>query len=141
MVHCLTKPYWFSRIKSMITHCNLFARSLVNNLTHMISILNSVFIVSFYKTRWTKQDPSCICFEEFLNQLSLLYIFIYLYLQYILNFIFTVVFYTTRWKKQDLTCICFKDFLNQFNLLYMCLFISEHWVICFLTRSLFLLET
>jgi hypothetical protein len=39
----------------------------------MISILNSVFTIVFYPTRWTKLDPTCICFEEFLNQLNLLY--------------------------------------------------------------------
>jgi hypothetical protein len=42
-------------------------------LTHMISILNSVFTVVFYPLRWTKLDHTCICFEEFLNQLNLLY--------------------------------------------------------------------
>jgi hypothetical protein len=44
------------------------------NLTHMISILNSVFTLVFYTTRYTKLDIDCICFEEFINQLNLLYI-------------------------------------------------------------------
>jgi hypothetical protein len=51
------------------------------NLTHMISILNSIFIHVFYAMRWTKLDIACICFNEFINQLNLLYIYIYLYLQ------------------------------------------------------------
>jgi hypothetical protein len=51
------------------------------NLIYMISILNSVFTIVFYAKRWIKQDLICICFEEFLNQLNLLYIWIYLYLQ------------------------------------------------------------
>jgi hypothetical protein len=37
------------------------------NLIHMISILNSVFIIMLYVTRRTKQDIICICFKEFLN--------------------------------------------------------------------------
>jgi hypothetical protein len=53
------------------------------NLIHMISILNSVFAIAFYMTSLTKQDLICICFEEFLNQLNLLYILICLYLQWI----------------------------------------------------------
>jgi hypothetical protein len=65
----------------------------------MISILNSVFTIVFYVMRWTKQYLTCIYFEEFINQLNLLYICIYLYLQYILNFVFTVVFYAVRWIK------------------------------------------
>jgi hypothetical protein len=52
------------------------------NLTHMISIFNSVFTVVFYMTRWTKLDTTCICFEEFINQHNLLYICICLYLQW-----------------------------------------------------------
>jgi mannose/fructose/N-acetylgalactosamine-specific phosphotransferase system component IIC len=50
------------------------------NLIHIISILNYVFTIVFYATRWTKQDVICICFEEFLNQLNSLYIWICLYL-------------------------------------------------------------
>jgi hypothetical protein len=42
-------------------------------LTHMILILNSVFIIVFYPSSWTKLDHNCIYFEEFLNQLNLLY--------------------------------------------------------------------
>jgi hypothetical protein len=42
------------------------------NLIHMISILNLIFTIVFY---------SFICFEEFINQLNLLYSCIYLYLQ------------------------------------------------------------
>jgi hypothetical protein len=42
------------------------------NITYIISILNYIFIVVFYVTRWTKQDHICICFEK--NQLNLLYI-------------------------------------------------------------------
>jgi hypothetical protein len=45
------------------------------NITYMISILNYVFIIVFYATRWIKQDHICICFEEILNQLNLLYIY------------------------------------------------------------------
>jgi hypothetical protein len=44
------------------------------NLIHMISILNSIFTIVFYVMRLTKQDLLCIFFEEFLNQLNLLYI-------------------------------------------------------------------
>jgi hypothetical protein len=51
------------------------------NLTHMISILNSIFIIVFYAMRRTKLDLTYICFEEFLNQLNLLYICVCLYLQ------------------------------------------------------------
>jgi hypothetical protein len=51
------------------------------NLTYMISILNFIFIIVFYVTRWIKLDLVCICFEEFINQLYLLYIYICLYLQ------------------------------------------------------------
>jgi hypothetical protein len=51
------------------------------NLTHIISILNSIFTVVVYVTRWTKLDIDCICFEEFINQLNFLYICLYLYLQ------------------------------------------------------------
>jgi hypothetical protein len=47
----------------------------------MISILNSIFTVVLYTMRRTKLDLTCICFEEFLNQLNLLYICICLYLQ------------------------------------------------------------
>jgi hypothetical protein len=32
------------------------------NLTHMISILNSIFIIVFYVMRLTKQDPTCMIF-------------------------------------------------------------------------------
>jgi hypothetical protein len=45
----------------------------------MILILNSIFTVVFYATRWTKLYISCICFEEFLNQHNLFYI-IYIYI-------------------------------------------------------------
>jgi hypothetical protein len=44
------------------------------NLTYTISTLNSVFTVVFYMTIWTKLDFGCICFENFINQLNLLYI-------------------------------------------------------------------
>jgi hypothetical protein len=50
-------------------------------LTHMISIINFIFTIIFYKTRWIKQDITCIYFKEFLNYLNLLYIYICLYLQ------------------------------------------------------------
>jgi hypothetical protein len=46
------------------------------NLIHMISILNYVFTIMLYMMRCIKQDLICICFEEFLNQLNLLYIYI-----------------------------------------------------------------
>jgi hypothetical protein len=39
----------------------------------MISILNSISIVMFYPTRWTKLNHTCIYFKEFLNQLNLFY--------------------------------------------------------------------
>jgi hypothetical protein len=45
------------------------------NLSHMIFILNSIFTVVFYTMRSTKQDSICIYFEEFLNQLNLIYIY------------------------------------------------------------------
>jgi hypothetical protein len=38
------------------------------NLSHMISILNFVFTILFYTTSRTKQAPTSISFEEFLNQ-------------------------------------------------------------------------
>jgi hypothetical protein len=82
------------------------------NITYMIFILNSVFKVVFYATRWTKHDHICICFEEILNQLNFLYICICLYLQPILNFVFTIVFYATRLTKQYLSYIYFEEFLN-----------------------------
>jgi hypothetical protein len=50
------------------------------NLAQMISILNFVFTIVFYVMRRTKKDFACTYFEEFLNQLNLLYIYIYLYL-------------------------------------------------------------
>jgi hypothetical protein len=78
----------------------------------MIFILNFIFTIVFYTTRWTKQDLTCICFKEFLNQLNLFYISICLYLQYILNSVFTIVLFVKRWIEQDLICICFKEFLN-----------------------------
>jgi hypothetical protein len=37
------------------------------NLIHMICILNFVFTVVFYVTRWKKLDHTYIYFEEFLN--------------------------------------------------------------------------
>jgi hypothetical protein len=63
----------------IILHSTKFLKLI--NLTHMISILNSVFTVMFYTTRWTKLDINCISFEELINQLNSLYICIYLYLQ------------------------------------------------------------
>jgi hypothetical protein len=45
----------------------------------MISILDYVFTVVFYMMRWIKLDIICICFEEFMNQLNLLYICICLH--------------------------------------------------------------
>jgi hypothetical protein len=56
------------------------------NLTHMVSILNSIFTIVFYVSRWMKQDLICIWFEEFLNQLNLFYICICLYLQQIKSY-------------------------------------------------------
>jgi hypothetical protein len=53
------------------------------NLIHMISILDSVFSIVLYATRWTKLDLICICFKEFLNQLNFIYIWTCLYLQQI----------------------------------------------------------
>jgi hypothetical protein len=78
----------------------------------MVSILNYIFTIMFYTMRWVKQDHIYICFEEILNQLNLLYIYICLYLQSILKFIFTIVFYTARLTKQDLSYIYFEEFLN-----------------------------
>jgi hypothetical protein len=51
------------------------------NITHMISILNSIFSVVLYAIRSTNLYLTCICFKEFLNQLNLVYICICLYLQ------------------------------------------------------------
>jgi hypothetical protein len=59
------------------------------------SILNFVLTIVIYAARWTKLDPTCICFKFFklkldptyisfkffLNQLNLFYIYMYLYLQ------------------------------------------------------------
>jgi hypothetical protein len=42
-------------------------------LTYMISILNFIFNIVFYPTRWIKLDHTYICFKEFLNQLNLLH--------------------------------------------------------------------
>jgi hypothetical protein len=39
----------------------------------MISILNSVFTIVVYAIRRTKLYHTCICFENCLNQLILLY--------------------------------------------------------------------
>jgi hypothetical protein len=50
-----------------------------------------------------KQDHICICFEE------------------VLNFVFTIVLYMTRLTKQNLNNIYFEEFLNQFNLIYFCI--------------------
>jgi hypothetical protein len=67
--------------------CHITTRKYKNfkmiNLIHMISILNSIFTIVFYATSLTKQDLICIWFEEFLNQLNLLYIWICLYWQQI----------------------------------------------------------
>jgi hypothetical protein len=38
------------------------------NLNYMTSILNFIFTILFHAMRWTKQNLTCICFEEFLNQ-------------------------------------------------------------------------
>jgi hypothetical protein len=51
------------------------------NLTHTISILNSIFIIVFYAMRWIKLDITCIFFEKFIYQHNLLYVCIYLYSQ------------------------------------------------------------
>jgi hypothetical protein len=45
----------------------------------MISILNSIFTGVFYVTRRTKLDSTCICFKEFINQLNLLYICMFIF--------------------------------------------------------------
>jgi hypothetical protein len=39
----------------------------------MISKLNFIFIIVFYSMRKIKLEHTCIYFEEFLNQLNLLY--------------------------------------------------------------------
>jgi hypothetical protein len=70
-----------------------------------------------------KTDHIYICFEEKLNQLNLLYICIYLYLQSILNLVFTIVFYVSRLTKQDLSYIYFEEFFNQLNLIYFCIYL------------------
>jgi hypothetical protein len=67
----------------------------------MIFILNLVFKVVFYVIRWTKQYHICIYIFKKLNQLTLLYICICLYLQSILNFVFTIVFYVTRFSNTN----------------------------------------
>jgi hypothetical protein len=59
-------------------HLHMFWRILNQlNLLYICICLNSTFTVVFYTTRWTKQDPTCICLKEFLNQLNLLYICIW----------------------------------------------------------------
>jgi hypothetical protein len=40
----------------------------------MLYILNYVFMVIFYVTRWTKLDINFIYYDEFINQLNLFYI-------------------------------------------------------------------
>jgi hypothetical protein len=47
------------------------------NLTHIISILNFIFTVMIYAVKWLKLDLTYICLEEFLNQLNLLYVYIW----------------------------------------------------------------
>jgi hypothetical protein len=47
----------------------------------MISFLNLIFTIVFYVMRLTKLDHVYICFENFVNQLNLLYICICLFLQ------------------------------------------------------------
>jgi hypothetical protein len=44
------------------------------NLTHVVSILNFIFAIVVYKVRWTKLDPTCICFKSFKSKLDLTYI-------------------------------------------------------------------
>jgi hypothetical protein len=56
------------------------------NLTYMISILNYIFTNMSYVMRWIKLDIICIYFEEFINQLNLLYIYICLYLQQVMSY-------------------------------------------------------
>jgi hypothetical protein len=51
------------------------------NLTHMISILNSVFTVVFYVRKRTKLDTAYICFEKIVYQFNLFDICICLYFQ------------------------------------------------------------
>jgi hypothetical protein len=46
------------------------------NLTHMIFILNFVFTVMLYAVRWSKLDLTYIYLKK-LNQLNLIYIYIY----------------------------------------------------------------
>jgi hypothetical protein len=51
----------------------------------MTSILNYVFSIVFYVTRWIKLDLTCICFEELLNQLNLLQPFSQFWLSHIIK--------------------------------------------------------
>jgi hypothetical protein len=63
-------------------HTILYSKKIkIINLTYMISILNSIFTVVFYAMRWIKLDPTCTCFAKKINQLNLLYIYMFLYLQ------------------------------------------------------------
>jgi hypothetical protein len=55
----------------------------MTNLIYMISILNSIFTIVLYETRWIKQDLIYICLKKFLNQFYFLYIWKCLYLQQI----------------------------------------------------------
>jgi hypothetical protein len=53
------------------------------NITYMISILNSVFIVVFYATRWIKQNYIYIYFEEiYINLICSIFTYIYIYNPY-----------------------------------------------------------
>jgi hypothetical protein len=65
--------YISTHIASTVTSSCMLKNFKIVYLTHMIFILNSVFTVVFYPTRWAKIDHTCIYFEEFLNQLNLLY--------------------------------------------------------------------
>jgi hypothetical protein len=92
------------------------------NLTHIIFILNFVFTVVLYVTRWTKQDPTYIIFNNFkLTEFNI----------YLHTLIFTIqlkfgfhyyILYDEMNKTISLPYILNK-ILNQLNLLYIWMFI------------------
>jgi hypothetical protein len=87
-----------SSIKLINSFSSIYKNFKMINISYMICILNFVFTVVIYATRWTKHDHICICFE------------FAIYLQFILIFVFTIVFYVMRLTKQDLSYICFEEF-------------------------------
>jgi hypothetical protein len=60
-------------------HHQYYIKFKMINLIYIVSILNFIFTVMFCAARWPKLYPNCICFEEFLNQLNLLYICMFIF--------------------------------------------------------------